>query len=79
MPLISLVVPVLIGCESVSKTIVQEEIFKGKKTSATYFEFARIVGAKSPAKIKVIIKKRGKPGKLQFLSVMKQKTPKKRR
>ena len=79
LPLINLIPPVLIHSETVGKIRIQEERYKGRKVSATYFEFKKIVGAKRPTKIKVVIKKRGSLGKLQFLSVMKQKTPKKGR
>jgi len=76
---LSLIAPVLIHCESVSKTKIQEEIYKGKKITAIYFELSRIVGKKYPAEIKVVVKKRGNLGKIVFLSVMKQKTLKSER
>lgn len=79
LPLIKLIIPTLLKCKNVSKTTVSDEMYKGKLVTAMYFELAHVVGKKCPAKIKVIVKRRGKLGKLVFLSVMKQKTPKKGR
>lgn len=79
LPLIRLIIPTLKKCKSSSKITVQDEIHKGKSVTAMYFEISHVVGKKTPAKVKVIIKKRGKAGKLFFFSVMKQKTPKKGR
>jgi len=79
LPLVNLVLPTILKCKSSSKIIVIDEIYKNKSIMAMYFELSAIVGKDHPIKIKVIIKKRGKLGKLFFFSVMKQKTPKKRR
>lgn len=77
LPLINLAIPVLRRCKSVSKTLILEEMYKGRKINVMYFELSCVVGKKCPAKIKVIVKKRGNEGNLFFLSIMKQKTPKK--
>lgn len=79
LPLVNLIIPTIKKCKSSAKTTVIDEIYKGKKIIAFYFEITHVVGTKSPAKVKVIIKKRDKLGKLFFFSVMKQKTPKKGR
>lgn len=79
LPLINLIIPTIKNCKSPAKIKVIDEIYKGKKVMVSYFEVSHLVGTKSPAKIKVIIKKRNKLGKLFFFSVMKQKTPKKGR
>lgn len=79
LPLISLVVPTLMQCKSSTKTIIVDEIYKGRLVTVIYFELTYLVGRKCPAKIKVVVKKRGNLGQLFFFSVMKQKTPRKGR
>lgn len=75
MPLIRLIIPTIKYCITISDTRIQEELYKGKRITATYYELKREVGNKRPALIKVVLKRRGKLGKLVFQSVMKQKTP----
>ena len=75
LPLISLIISTIKRCRTVSKVVTAEETYKGTKINASYFELSEVVGDKYPAKIKVVIKRRGKVGKLVFQSVMKQKAP----
>ena len=79
LPLINLIVPALKNCTAASKALVLEEFSKGVKTNVMYFEISHTVGRKCPAKVKVIVRRRGVLGQLAFHSVMKQKTPHKER
>lgn len=77
LPLIKLIIPVIKNCTSISKAIIEKERKTSKSTIVYFYELSHIVGRKEPARVKVIVRKRGTQGKFHFLSVMKQKAPKK--
>jgi len=74
LPLIKLIIPTIKSCDSVIKILETQEKYKHRLIDVTYIELSAIVSSKSPAKIKLVIKKRGLKGKYFFFSVMKQKT-----
>lgn len=79
LPLVKLIARTITCCVKVFKTTVQQEIYKGKQITATYYELQWNPAKSNNVRLIVIVKRRGKLGKLVFQSVMKQKAPRKGR
>ena len=77
LPLIKLASTVIKNCPQITRVTILNETYRGKTVIANYFALIHLINQKPPIQIKVIVKKRGNLGQLFFLSIMKQKTPKK--